>query len=89
MIEKREEESLHVADLKEIFAEILRNNMRLNPEKCIFGVRAGKLLKFYLTERGIEANPDKCRVVAEMHTPSTKKKVWKLNDMIAALSHFI
>ncbi|MCI81672.1 hypothetical protein A2U01_0102946, partial [Trifolium medium] len=37
--------------------------MRFNPGKCTFGVKAGKFLDFYLTERGIEANPDKCRKV--------------------------
>jgi len=31
----------------------------LNPEKCVFGVPAGKLLGFMVSERGIEANPEK------------------------------
>jgi hypothetical protein len=46
--------------------------MCLNKEKYTFGVKAGKLLGFYLTERGIEANPDKCRAVLEMEPPSVK-----------------
>ena len=89
MIARSEREDLHISDLEEIFTEIRRNNMRLNPEKCTFGVRAGKFMGFYLTERGIEANPDKCRAVTEMRTPSTKKELQKLNGMIAALSRFI
>jgi len=40
--------------------------MRLNPEKCTFGVQAGKFLGFYLTERGIEANPDKCQAFTKL-----------------------
>ncbi|RDY11150.1 hypothetical protein CR513_04227, partial [Mucuna pruriens] len=41
----------------------------LNPEKCSFGVQAGRFLGFMLTERGIEANSDKCRAVINMRSP--------------------
>jgi len=43
--------------LVEIFIQLKKHNMRLNPEKCIFGVEGGKLLGFMLSYRGIEANP--------------------------------
>nr|KYP64508.1 Retrovirus-related Pol polyprotein from transposon 17.6 [Cajanus cajan] len=48
----------HAADLAEVFSQIKKHNMRLNPEKCIFGVQGGKFLGFMITARGIEANPD-------------------------------
>jgi hypothetical protein len=38
----------------------------LNPEKCTFGVPQGKLLGYIITERGIEANPDKISAISEM-----------------------
>ena len=63
--------------------------MRFNPEKCTFGVRAGKFLGFYLTERGIEANPDKCRAFSEFPTPCSKKSIQSLNGMLASLSRFV
>ncbi|KAK2427943.1 hypothetical protein QL285_026492 [Trifolium repens] len=63
--------------------------MRFNPEKCTFGVRAGKFLGFYLTERGIEANPDKCRAFTELPVPHDKKSIQTLNGMLTSLSHFI
>jgi len=44
-----------------LFATIAKYRLKLNPKKCVFGVEAGKFLGFMLTERGIEANPDKCR----------------------------
>lgn len=74
-----------MASLNELFQEARKNNLRLNPEKRTFGVPAEKFLGFYLTERGIETNPDKCRVVAEMKRPTTKKEIKKLTCMIAAL----
>jgi hypothetical protein len=63
--------------------------MRLNPEKCTFGVQAGKFLGFYLTERGIETNLDKCQAFSKIHTPHSKKCIQTLNDMLTALSKFI
>ncbi|GAU50142.1 hypothetical protein TSUD_281220 [Trifolium subterraneum] len=66
----------------------LKVNMRFNPEKCTFGIRAGKFLGFYLTERGIEANPDKCRAFTEFPTPNNKKSIQTLNGMLTALSRF-
>lgn len=63
--------------------------MRLNLEKCTFGVRVGKLLGFYLTERGIETNYDKCEVVVHMNVSTLKKEVQKLNGVLTTLKRFI
>lgn len=40
--------------------------MMLNPKKCVFGVKGGRCLRFFVDERGIEVNPDKIKVVLEM-----------------------
>ena len=80
---------LHVAHLSEAF-QILRNyNMKLNPAKCAFGVSAGKFLGFIVNHRGIEANPDKIKVVLDMPSPSGIKEVQRLIGRIAALSRFV
>ncbi|XP_015965110.1 uncharacterized protein LOC107488845 [Arachis duranensis] len=52
--------------------------MRLNPEKCAFGVTGGKFLGFILTSRGIEANPEKCQAILDMQSPTTIKDVQRL-----------
>uniref|UniRef100_A0A2N9EHL8 RNase H type-1 domain-containing protein n=1 Tax=Fagus sylvatica TaxID=28930 RepID=A0A2N9EHL8_FAGSY len=36
-------------------------NMKLNPAKCVFGVSSGKFLGFMVSQRGIEANPNKIK----------------------------
>ncbi|CAJ2668337.1 unnamed protein product [Trifolium pratense] len=89
MIVKSPEELDHVVHLRKAFEQARKYNMRFNPEKCTFGVRAGKFLGFYLTERGIEANPDKCRAFAELPTPSDKKSIQTLNGMLTSLSRFV
>ena len=75
---------LHITHLSEAF-QILRNyNMKLNLAKCAFGVSAGKFLGFIVNHRGIEANPDKIKVVLDMPSPSGIKEVQRLTGRIAA-----
>ena len=45
-----------MVNLEQLFATIAKYNLKLNPEKCVFEIEAGKFLRFLLTERGIEAN---------------------------------
>ena len=73
---KRED---HIQDLRETFANLRRHRLKLNPEKCVFGVRRGKLLGCIFTERGIEANPEKIEAIRRMKSPTTKKGVQKLS----------
>jgi hypothetical protein len=34
----------HITDLAETFANLRAANLRLNPEKCVFGIHKGKVL---------------------------------------------
>jgi len=79
----------HALDIQELFDTINKYQLKLNPEKCVFGVKAGKFLGFMLTERGIEANPDKCQAIINMKSPSCMKEVQKLTGRMAALSRFL
>ena len=58
VIKTRHIESL-IDDLRLMFDNPRIYDIKLNPEKCVFGVPAGKLLGFIISNRGIEANPDK------------------------------
>ncbi|GAU10607.1 hypothetical protein TSUD_419680 [Trifolium subterraneum] len=89
MIVKSEEETDHTVHLKRVFDQARKFNMRFNPEKCTFGVKAGKFLGFYLTERGIEANPDKCRAFFDYPTPKSKKSIQTLNGMLTSMARFV
>ena len=75
MVVTSQEKKHHAADLEELFTTIAKYRLKLNPEKCIFGVEAGKFLGFLLTERGIEANPEKCAAIVAMRSPTTMKEV--------------
>lgn len=53
MIVKTSEGDSHTIDLEDILGSIKSYNMRLNPTKYSFGVKACKFLGFTLTKRGI------------------------------------
>ena len=55
-----------IVDLEETFANLRKVNIKLNPEKCVFGVPSGKLLGFLVSHCGIEAKPDKIKAIEEM-----------------------
>ena len=59
MLVKSKEELAHLDDLKETFATLKQYQMKLNPSKYVFGVASGKFLGFMMSQRGIEANPEK------------------------------
>jgi len=89
MVVTSHERGRHIADLEELFATIAKYRLKLNPEKCVFGVEASKFLGFLLTERGIEANPDKCVAILAMRSPTSVKEVQQLTGRLVALSRFV
>jgi len=60
MVVTSQQKEQHVTDLEELFTTIAKYRLKLNPEKCVFGVKAGKFLGFLLTKRGKEVNLEKC-----------------------------
>jgi len=74
MVVTSQERGRHATNLEELFATIAKYRLKLNPEKCVFGVEAGKFLGFMLTERGIEANPDKCAAIIAMRSQPRSRR---------------
>ena len=90
MLIKGWREDDHLEDLKETFDTFRSYNIKLNSSKCTFGVIAGKFLGFMVSQRGIEANPDKIRAIVEMPPPPKNvREVQSLNDKVAALNRFV
>jgi hypothetical protein len=55
-----------LSDLEVTFRCLKAKGVKLNPEKCVFGVPRGMLLGFIVSERGIEANPEKIAAITSM-----------------------
>ena len=88
VVKSRKKETL-IDDLKETFDKLRVYKMMLNPDKCVFGVPAGKLLGFLVSNRGIEANPEKIKAITSLAKPKCINDVQCLAGRIAALSQFI
>ena len=58
VIKTRHVETL-IDDLRLTFDNLRAYDIKLNLEKCVFSVPAGKLLGFIVSNRGIEPNPAK------------------------------
>jgi hypothetical protein len=81
IIVKSTKQENHVANLQETFANFRQAGLKLNPEKCVFGVKKGKFLGCLVSTKGIEANPSKIEAILWMEPPNSKK--------LASLNRFI
>ena len=89
VIRSRKESLQKNAPRKETFDNLRSYSIKLNPEKCTFGVPAGELLGYLVSARGIEANPEKIQAILTMKRPTKLYEVQKLTERVAALSRFI
>ena len=89
MLVKSLQEDEYLSDLQETFNTPRTYNMKLNPNKCVFGVTVGKFLGFMVSQRDIEVNPEKIRAIMELAPSKTVKEVQSLNGKIAALNRFV
>ena len=76
-------------DLQETFDTLKRYKMKLNPSKCAFEVSSGKVLGFMVSQRGIEANPNKIQAILNMEPLKNVKEVQSLTKQVAALNKFV
>ena len=80
---------LLIHDLERTFSKLRENDIKLNPEKCVFGVPHGMLLGFIALERGIEANPEKIPAIGRLGPIKYLKGVHRVTGCLAVLSRFI
>jgi hypothetical protein len=78
-----------VTDLSIAFGCLQANEVKLNPEKCVFGVPRGMLLGCIVSQRGIEANPEKVAALERMGPIRDLKGVQRVLGCLAALSRFV
>jgi len=78
-----------IQDLEIAFSCLRANRIKLNPEKCVFGVPRGMLLGYIVSQRGIEANPEKVSAITRMGPIRDIKGVQRVTGCLAALSRFI
>ena len=55
--------------MKKLFDRLRKYQLPLNPAKCTFRAKSGKLLDFIVSKRGIEVDHDKVMASQEMPIP--------------------
>jgi hypothetical protein len=73
-----------LSDLEVTFGCLRTKGVKLNPEKCVFGVPRGMLLGFIVSERGIEANPEKIAAITNM-APEREMCPWAISKCFGDL----
>jgi hypothetical protein len=78
-----------ISELAETFKSLRKFSMKLNPEKCTFGVPLGKLLGYMVSHRGIDPNLEKISAIMNMKLAKSLHDMQNLIEGIATLSRFI
>jgi len=63
--------------------------LKLNPVKCLFGVKSRKLLEFMISTQGIEIEPHKVKPIQDMPTPKSKREVRGFLGRLNYIARFI
>ena len=79
----------HLATLQRFFERIRRFMLRLKPKKCTFGVTSRKLLGHIVSERGVEVDPKKIKVILDMPALRTEREIRGFLGRLQYISHFI
>jgi hypothetical protein len=89
IIVKSTKQENHIADLQETFANFRQAGLKLNLEKCVFGVKKVKFLGCLVSTKGIETNPNKIKAILRMEPPNSKKGAQQLAGRLASLNRLI
>ena len=89
MLVKSNDKADHLDNLKETFDMLHKYKMKLNPSKCVFAISSEKFLGFMVSQRGIEANPNKIKAIMEVKSPKIVNEIQSLIGKVATLNRFV
>lgn len=78
----------HVMTLRKVFKRLKKYHLKLNPTKCVFGAKSGKLLRFIISKKGIKIDLDKSKAIQEMPSPKAERVVHSFLRMLNYISRF-
>ena len=65
----------HMADLRETLECTRKHGLKMNPNKCAFGVSAGQFLGFMVHEREIEISQRSIKAINDTVPPTDKTEL--------------
>ena len=79
----------HLVDLRETLECIRKHGLKMNPNKCDFGVSAGQFLGFMVHEREIKTGQKSIKTIDEAVPPTTKTELQSFLGKINFIRRFI
>lgn len=78
-----------LGDLKDSLLRMRFHTLKMNHEKCAFGVLVGKFLGFLVHQRGIEVDKNKAKALLEARPPQNRKELQSRIGKINFTQRFI
>jgi len=79
----------HLVDLRKILKCIRKHGLKMNPNKCAFGVSAGQFLGFMVHQRGIEISRRLIDAISKVVAPANKTELQYWIGKINYIRRFI
>lgn len=73
----------HVPSLEKLFRLIINANLKLNPNKCLFGTDELTFLGHLISDKGIQQDPDKIRALDKLPTPRDASEVKRVLGLLS------
>ncbi|KAI4365352.1 hypothetical protein MLD38_021344 [Melastoma candidum] len=89
IVVKLTKEELHVDHLRNAFIKMRKRQLKLNPLKCAFGVKAGQFLGFLVHQRSIEVDQNKVKAIQNLTAPKSKMELQAFLGRVNYLHRFI
>lgn len=89
MIIKSKSREGHIPALRNFFERFRQYQIRLNLQKCVFGVTKRKVLGYVISKEGIEIDSAKVKAIREMLAPRSEREIRGLLGKIQFISRFI
>jgi hypothetical protein len=79
----------HLTDVRKTLECTRKHGLKMNPNKCAFGVSAGEFLGFLVHEGGIEVGKKSMKAIDEVIPPTNLKELQSLLGKINFVRRFI
>jgi len=79
----------HLADLQKVLECTRKHGLKMNPNKCAFGVSAGQFLGFLVHQRGVEISRRSIDAINKIVAPTNKTELQSLIGKVNFIRRFI
>lgn len=79
----------HLSQIDMVLKIVIRNNLTLRPEKCVFGTKRAHFLGHVISEAGISKDPAKVKAIESMNPPTDVAGVRRVMGLLGYYRKFV